>query len=66
VCAWQLYLVKTRPSRNPGIVEGIVPEKGEAPQKKKTKPLFTGGWVELLFLTNMNKSAKIRWAGHVA
>jgi hypothetical protein len=36
----------------------MVPEKGEAPQKKKKKLLFTGGWVELLFLTNVNKSPK--------
>jgi len=58
---------KTRPSRNPGIAEGMVPKKGETPQKiKKKKTLLTGGWVELLFLINEIKSTKIRWVGHVA
>jgi hypothetical protein len=38
----------------------------EASQKIKKNILLTVGWVELLFLTNMIKSTKVRWAGHVA
>ena len=30
MCTWHPYLVITRPSRNPGIAEGMVPKKRQS------------------------------------